>query len=242
MPILQVGATAIPYRIRHSAAARRKRIVVTPDDVEVVVPAGQDDGEIAAFMHAKRRWVYDKREQMQERTVEHPFPTRFASGGKVLYRGRRLRLRVEVADVDAVEVEYRGGFLVRVPAELDERARDRVIGKALTVWMKARVEEDAAWFVKRHAPKLGVQPNGLRIKDQRHLWGSCGRDGVINLNWQLIFAPKSVLEYAVVHELCHLQHRDHSPAFWSKLRARLPGFATQKAWLAASPGLCLRAG
>lgn len=237
MPVLQVGATEIPYRIRHSAAAKRKRIVVTPGGIEVVAPAGQDDAEIAAFMHDKRRWVYDKREEMQERTTEHPFPTRFATGGKVLYRGRRLRLFVELANVDATEVEFRNGFHVRAPAELDDRARDQAIGHALSTWMKTRVEHDASAFVRRYAPKLGVAPKGLRIKDQRHLWGSCGKDGVINLNWHLIFAPKPVLEYAVVHELCHLRHRDHSKGFWRLLGTVLPDYPIRKKWLDAQRSL-----
>jgi len=224
MPILHVGATEIPYRIRRSTVAKRKRIVVTPEEVEVVAPDDQDEEVIAEFIHGKRRWVYDKREQMLERTVDHPFPSRFATGGKVLYRGRRLRLVVEVGDVEDVGIEYRNGFYVVAPVGVTEGARDTAIGRALRGWMKARVRADAEAFVRRHAPKLGVEPAGLRIKDQRHLWASCGSDGVIHLNWHLIFAPKAVLEYAVVHELCHLRHRNHSAAFWRMVRVSLPGY------------------
>ncbi len=225
MPILQVGATEIPYRIRHSTAAKRKRIVVTPEAVEVVAPEGQDDKEIAEFMHDKRRWVYDKREQMLERTVDHPFPTRFATGGKVLYRGRRLRLVVQLRDVDAVTVAYRNGFSIVAPAELTDSAREVAVHGALTAWMKKRLRSDAEAFVRRHAPKLGVEPTGLRIKDQRHLWGSCSAEGLLNLNWHLVFVPKTVLEYAVVHELCHLRHRNHGPAFWRMVGTSCPTFS-----------------
>jgi predicted metal-dependent hydrolase len=60
---LVVGGTVIPYRVRRSARARRRRIVVTPEAVEVVAPAGQTDEEIAAYMRARRRWVYDAVEE-----------------------------------------------------------------------------------------------------------------------------------------------------------------------------------
>lgn len=150
-----------------------------------------------------------------------------------MYRGRRLRLVVELADVDAPEVEYRNAFHIRAPRELGERARDRTIGVALTSWMKARVEDDAATFVRRHAVKLEVTPAGLRIKDQQHLWGSCGKDGVINLNWQLVFTPKVVLEYVVVHELCHLLHRNHSAEFWRRVGGVLPDYLERKKWIDA---------
>lgn len=241
MPILQVGATEIPYRIRHSTAAKRKRIVVTPEEIEVVAPEGQGAAEIAEFMHAKRRWVYDKREELLERTVDNPFPTHFATGGKVLYRGCRLRLLVEATSVAEVEIEYRNGFHVVAPARLDEAARDAEIGRSLAAWMKARMHADAEAFLRRHAPRLGVAPAGLRIKDQRHLWGSCGNDGVIRLNWHLVFAPKPVLEYAVVHELCHLRHRNHSAAFWQMVGTTLPEFERTATWLNRQEGwqLCL---
>lgn len=235
MPVLQVGATEIPYRIRHSEAAKRKRIVVTPEQVEVVAPLGQGEAEIAEFMHGKRRWVYDKREEMAERSVEHPFPSRFATGGKVLYRGRRLRLVVETKDVESVEVTYRKGFHVVAPASLTEAQRDPAVEAVLSDWMKTRVRLDAETFIRRHAPRLGVEPGGLRVKDQRHLWGSCGADGVINLNWHLVFVPKTVLEYAVVHELCHLRHRNHSPAFWRMVASALPDHESRSRWLARVP-------
>jgi predicted metal-dependent hydrolase len=240
MPILQVGATEIPYRIRHSAAARRKRIVVTPENVEVVVPNGQDEAEIAEFMHGKRRWVFDKREAMLECAVDDPFPTRFATGGKVLYRGRRLRLVVEkTRDVERVEVSYRNGFHVAAPASLSEAKCEPEIEAALSEWMKARVRSDAEAFVHRHAASLGVEPAGLRVKDQRHLWGSCGADGGINLNWHLAFVPKAVLEYAVVHELCHLKHRNHGAAFWSMVNTACPAASELHSFLGRLRGWTL---
>jgi len=78
---------------------------------------------------------------------------------------------------------------------------------------------------------MGVVPKEVRVKPLKHLWGSCGKNGIIHLNWQLIFAPKSVLEYAVVHELCHLQYRNHSPEFWVKVRELLPDYELRKNWL-----------
>jgi predicted metal-dependent hydrolase len=240
MPILNVGATQIPYRIRRSTAAKRKRIIVTPEDVEVIAPAGQADAEIAEFIHTKRRWVYDKREQLREQGgLDHPFPSRFATGGKILYRGRRLRLVVELVQTDSVVVEYRNGFHVRAPAELGEAAREAAIEAAVRAWMCARVQADADGFARHYADKLGVEPAGVRVKDQRHLWGSCGADGVIRLNWQLAFAPKPVLAYAVVHELCHLRYRNHSSAFWRMVGGVLPEYEEMRDWLERERGWSL---
>lgn len=86
-------------------------------------------------------------------------------------------------------------------------------------------------FVRQHGEAHGLRPRAIRIKDQKHLWGSCGADRIVNLNWHLVFAPKTVLEYAVVHELCHLRHRNHGPEFWGLIGSILPDWEVRKAWL-----------
>jgi predicted metal-dependent hydrolase len=63
------------------------------------------------------------------------------------------------------------------------------------------------------------------------VWGSCGVHRIINLNWHLIFASKAVLEYAVIHELCHLRHRNHDASFWGFGGSLLPDWEARKAWL-----------
>ena len=142
-----------------------------------------------------------------------------------------MRLTVKTAPGSAILTSYSNGFTVEVPKSISPRDRDDTIKDVLTIWLRQRVEDDAHAFVRRYAQKLGEEPKAVRIKDQKHLWGSCGKDRVINLNWRLIFMPKTVLEYAVVHELCHLQHRHHSAAFWSLVKRLLPDYQPRKAWL-----------
>lgn len=229
--ILTVGRRSIPYVVRRSAQAKRKRIIVTPEQVEVVAPAGATDEEVARFVHARRRWVHDETERMREHALSSARPGRFASGAKVLYRGRRLRLTVVSADVDEVEIECRSAFIVQVPEQLDPGRHDEAIDAAFRRWFRKRVHQDAVVFARRFGPRLEVEPAGIRVREQKHLWGSCGKDGTIYLNWQLAFAPKPVLEYAVVHEMCHLLDRSHDPSFWRLLSRVMPDYAERKQWL-----------
>ena len=82
-----------------------------------------------------------------------------------------------------------------------------------------------------YCKKLQLFPKGSRIKDHKHLWGSCGKDNIININWKLIQAPKQIIEYVVVHELCHLKFRNHSDAFWVFLSSVFPEIDRCKRWL-----------
>jgi predicted metal-dependent hydrolase len=229
MPILKVGKALIPFEICHSAKSNSRRIIVTPDKVEVVVPMDDNYDEILSFIHSRRQWVYEKREEMIEK-VSHftsAHPERFVTGAKILYRGRRMRLEVRIHQDNSIKVEYHNGFLIYRP----ENCSDLEVKGAIEEWLKDRVRNDISAFIKIYSKKVGVSPKGLRVDAFKHLWGSCGKNGIINLNWQLIFAPKSVLEYAVIHELCHLQYRNHSSKFWSKVKSILPDYELRKNWL-----------
>ncbi len=231
MPTLTVGRQAIPYTIRRSDRAKRQRIIVTPGGVEVVAPAGRDLLDIEAFVHSRRRWVHDEREKMRESMAASPWPEQFVTGAKIPFRGRRMRLAVTIVPGDGITTYYRNGFFVDLPTSVAPVDREATVRYVLELWLRRRVENDALAFSRRYARKLGQEPKAIRIKDQKHLWGSCGKDRVINLNWRLIFMPKTILEYAVVHELCHLRHRHHSPEFWSLLKSLLPDYEPRKTWL-----------
>jgi predicted metal-dependent hydrolase len=160
------------------------------------------------------------------RSVSH-----FVTGAKIPYRGRLMRLKIEPYDGTLVEVSHRNGFLVRYPHTLSEASRDVLVEDALRLWLRKRLREDVTAFVRQHGEPNGLKPKRVEIKDQKHLWGSCGTDCVVSLNWHLIFAPKTVLEYAVVHELCHLRHRTHDRDFWGLVGTILPNWEAKKAWL-----------
>ena len=231
MPVLTVGATDIHYVLRRSAGASRARLTVTPEIVEVVVPTSATYDQIHGVLHRRRKWLYDQTQSMAEQTAKAPMIGRFASGAKILYRGRLMRLTVEPSGQSYVEVAYRNGFVVACPRTIPERSRDALVKSALRLWLRKRLAEDARAFIREHGEPNSLKPKAIRIKDQKHLWGSCGRDRVINLNWHLIFAPKPVLEYAVVHELCHVRHRNHDSAFWRLVGSLLPDWKARKAWL-----------
>jgi hypothetical protein len=78
---------------------------------------------------------------------------------------------------------------------------------------------------------LGVVYRRIRIGDQRTLWGSCSPRGTLSFNWRLALAPLSVLDYVVVHELCHLRVPDHSTRFWALVQKRRPSWRVQRDWL-----------
>jgi predicted metal-dependent hydrolase len=87
-------------------------------------------------------------------------------------------------------------------------------------------------IVEEEAERLGVTVSRIAVRDQRMRWGSCSRTGSLSFNWRLVLAPHDVLDYVVVHELCHLREPNHSAHFWAHVELARPRFRAPRAWLA----------
>jgi len=232
---IQIGSRSIVYDVRRSERAARKRIEVTPGNVAVIVPEGTSGQDVEEFVRRKRRWLHDKTEEIREEVerLRADTPQGFHSGAKILFRGRYLKLRVRTTEVERPTLTYRTAFHVQLPRGVPQDEREPVVRSLVEQWLEERLIEDVWEIVRRRGRPHALEPHGIRIKSQRTLWGSCGRDRVIRLDRKLSRVPKPVFEYVVVHELCHLEHRDHSPAFWDLVRRILPDFNERKEWLEA---------
>ena len=85
--------------------------------------------------------------------------------------------------------------------------------------------------VEYFARIIGVTYGNITIRNQKTRWGSCSSEKNLNFNWKLILAPPEVLDYVVVHELCHLKEMNHSKAFWDEVGKVMPEYETYKLWL-----------
>ena len=229
MQILKVGSTDIPITIRHSKKARRLSIRVTPSFVEAIAPEEYPLSKIDIFIKKKREWIYRKVEELNESGIENKFswPDRFVTGAKIPFHGRNMKLKVATKDISSIEISYSNGFFVEKPIN----ASDTDVKTAMEKWLGFRLKDEVRDLVENYAPTLKVNPGPVTISTLKTLWGSCGKNGNMRINWLLILAPKPVLEYVVVHELCHLRYRNHSTEFWNQVAECLPDFPARKRWL-----------
>jgi len=86
-------------------------------------------------------------------------------------------------------------------------------------------------LAREEAERIGVEYRRIRIGGQRTLWGSCSSRGTLSFNWRLVLAPPDVLDYVVVHELCHLRVPNHSRQFWALVEQHRPSWRRQRHWL-----------
>jgi predicted metal-dependent hydrolase len=240
--------TSIPYRIRRSERARRARILVDGDGVEVVVPRRFPLRDVEPFVEEKRAWIERTLRRLRETESELP-AARLEDGGLVPYLGESLRLSARVEPGRRREhVARRGGVLrVALPAGPERRlppgqlplldAEEPLVPHrgalrdALERWYRRRARAEVAPRLAAACARAGTSYASLQIRGQRTRWASCSSTGAMSFNWRLLLAPAEILDYVVEHEVAHLELLDHSPRFWRLLASRCPRWREHEAWL-----------
>lgn len=114
---------------------------------------------------------------------------------------------------------------------LTARPDGAVVEKAVREWYAARAKQIIEARVERYCREMGETVGAVRIKNVKSRWGSCSSKRNLNFNWRLVMAPMEVLDYVVVHELCHLREMNHSASFWALVRNVLPDYEARSEWL-----------
>lgn len=120
-----------------------------------------------------------------------------------------------------------GRILLVVPYEADYECRRSAIEK----WYRKEASDIIEEKASEYAACIHVSFQKIHIKDTKSRWGSCSSKGNLNFNWRLVMAPEPVLDYVVIHELCHLRYMDHSKHFWNLVAEFCPSYKQYRKWL-----------
>ena len=223
----QYGDTIIQFDMSYSM---RKSILISveaPDKVSVTAPEGLSEHEIISRVKSKAKWIIQKLYEVKDiKTVT--ISKEFVNGESFMYLGRNysLQLHVDSTLKKPVVKLYQGKFIVNTPTRDEE-----VIKKAMEAWYRSKAQEQIKERLKYYQSRVGTKPAKVTIKEQKKRWGSCSSKGNLNFNWRAVMAPSPVLDYIIVHELCHLMHLNHSKEFWNRLSSVLPDYEDRKNWL-----------
>lgn len=160
----------------------------------------------------------------------------FEHGQKFLFLGKRLQLEIAEyshRDFQSTKLSFDGTrWMATVPFALSCHERECHLKERFLGWYRRQAEEILGGRVFHYARLMGVWPKEIAIKTHKSLWGSCNfRKQKIHLNWQIVMSPTEVIDYVVVHELCHLTVPNHSKLFWHSVQQILPDYKSHRAWL-----------
>lgn len=146
----------------------------------------------------------------------------FINRERFLYLGNYYNLKL--VDNREILLDFKGEFLLS--KKYLSYAKNIFI-----IWYKRRAYEIISQRVREYAQKRGFKYNKINITNAQKRWGSCSRQGNLSFAWRLIMAPLPIVDSVVVHELTHLEVKNHSKAFWNKVGILDPKYKEHKDWL-----------
>lgn len=203
----KVNGLIIPYTLVKSSRRRSIAIQIgAGGKMTVRTPYFVSKGMVDGFLREKQDWIYKHYTEAVKKATE---AGGFGLGGNGFEAGNSGGL----ADGD-----------LHSPIRSNE---DPALVNKHKKYARKIFEARVAYF----QPFTGGEYTSITIRDQKTRWGSCSGRGTLSFNWRLILAPPEILDYVVVHELCHLTHMNHSKEFWGLVESVIPDYKARRKWL-----------
>lgn len=209
-----------PYTIVRSKR-KSAAIHVRLGAVEVRIPHYVEDAWALEFLHSKQSWV---RQKLAQQASQQSLRPTLEAGQPILWLGQEKTLALEP---NSREILHHDSKLIigMSKSQTIQSILERYFKQQAREYMVARTWQCAKQYGLDH--KL-VDVTFRRTKTK---WGHCTSKGIIQYNWLIMGAPLAVIDYLICHEVCHLRHHNHSPAFWQLVAAHCPDYKQQQAWL-----------
>ena len=196
---------------------------VTPEALLIVrAPRNLSRGEIIEIVDKESKWILKKQQFFRENHNKIREKD-FIEGEEFLYLGRAYKLRLVHNTAHALIINDDFFYLCE---DCFDNARD-----IIESWYQKRacefVSERAAYY--SHISRIKFKK--INITGAKKRWGSCGLNGNLNIAWRLVMAPMRVIDYVIVHELCHIETRNHSKEFWRRVGSVIPDYKRDEKWL-----------
>ena len=212
---------------------RRKKsasIQVDGDLVKVRVPKRLSDKAVRELITKRTPWIKTKLKELSDRP--NIKPKKYTSGETFPYLGKNYRLKVDRGSENSVSLK--GGYFVTTISNNDNQ--QSTVRSLLEDWYQTHAEIQLRAKTLRLASIVGVTPTSISTKPYKSRWGSCSVSGDITYNWKIILAPHRIVDYVVIHELCHLLEHNHSPRYWKHVERHVSDCGRRK-WLTDNQSL-----
>ncbi|MCL2707005.1 MAG: M48 family metallopeptidase [Dehalococcoidia bacterium] len=211
----------IAYTLRRSKSARYARLRISADGgLIITLPQHYHMSRAEEIILDKKRWIKKRLEMVQMSRLL------YADNNHVQYLGRTLSIHSRTTLTLKATVQLAGEALI-----LDLPASAQGTRAIVTAWLRTQAQSIIPPLVAQHSQRMNITYSHVRISTARTRWGSCSLRGTLNFNWKLIMLPVEIIEYVVVHELCHLSEMNHSPNFWKLVEQYCPDWRVLRHWL-----------
>ena len=218
----------IPYDITYSPRRNSISIIVHHTKrVEIKAPSGIPASYIHSLAGKKVSWIV-KRLAALDSVTGALAERKYHEGEVFFYLGNPFTLSVTANTYPGGTWCDGGHLVVSIPRSLPGHDHTNQTRKRVQDWYRGQAEQIIGDKLQEFSMSLGVEPPPFKLRNVNRRWGSCNHKNNLNFNLRLIMAPISLVEYVVMHELCHIRHKNHSREFWESLRVVMPDYPERK--------------
>lgn len=224
---IQYGTKTIEFEVEYRDRKTLEIGIEPPDNITVIAPRSAKDEDILSVVRSKAKWITQRLFEFKD--VEYRRREKeYINGESFMYLGRNYSLQINInEEVDTPIVKlYQGKFYI----ETNTKEQDK-LKIAMEDWYREKTLEKVLEKVEYYKPYFDVVPNSVKVKEQKKRWASCNANRDLMFNWRCAMAPANVLDYIVVHEMCHMVYLNHSKEFWSLVGRIMPDYKDRKEWL-----------
>ena len=220
----------IEYQLLPGSDRQTTDIVIERNGVITVRPPRKMmPEEVDATVFSKRMWIYRNLAEWRDLNASRVI-REWVNGETFLYLGNCYRLHLVTEQEEPLKLKDGRFLLNRKIVECGgSGAAYQAFEDFYTIKGLPRLQKRVVHF----AARVGVEVSEIKVRDLGFRWASCTKGGDLHFHWKCLMAPLIVIDYIIVHELCHLHHRDHSIAFWNEVDKVLPDHRERKEWLRA---------
>lgn len=223
----------INYRLVRSNARRTSAISIDHQaKISIYVPFRTTRQYVESFIKDKEDWIYKCVDTAQKNQAVIS-QKKFDEGGSFLFLGKKFPILIVEKENKRANVDFDGTrWTISLPETVKQSEREKKIKMKLIEWYRTQAQEIVGGRIFHYSRVIGVSPKIIAVRSQKRMWGCCHyKKQQIHINWQVVLAPLKVIDYVVIHELCHLVHPNHSQRFWNKVEKYMPDYRDHKKWL-----------
>lgn len=228
---LKIGDSLIPYKIKDSNKAKNIRLVIDNNGLYIVKPIKVKISDVERVLKEKSSWIfrhYSELTQKRQNVTERKWET----GETLMYLGNNYKINIVGHKKSIASVSFDGdAFCVLMDDKVSGEERKIIVEGVFKKWYRQSAAVVLNERIEHFCSITGLKFKAIRLKEQKTRWGSCSREGNLNFNWKLVMAPLWVVDYVVLHEVCHLRHLDHSNDFWNLVAFYMPEYKKAQQWL-----------
>jgi predicted metal-dependent hydrolase len=217
----------IKYEVVRSRRNTADVVIERDGRLLVRAPETVSRERIEQIVEAKKYWIYKNLAEWRDLNATRVL-REYRNGEGFLYLGRSFRLLLVANQTEPLQLRNGRFCLCR---DLAEHGSMRAAREAFKNFYIARGRERMLDRVCYYAPKVGALVSKVEVRELGNRWASYSPRGNVAFHWKCLMAPPTIIDYIVVHELCHFHHLDHTSAFWNEVDKVIPAYHERKEWL-----------